>query len=181
MPTSAPSEPMSLVDDLSHDSRNARDASCGATDGNGIDRRRFLKQVELLAGGVMCGALPMVASACAPRRRYLIPSVVGDRLAVPAASADAVGGLLVEDPRSDLPIYLRRTSPGAYTAVSTKCGHRGCQVEPAADRMACPCHGSEYTFTGDILEGPTQRPLTRFRVTADADLVYIHLASSGAP
>ena len=147
----------------------------------GIDRRGFIRQMEVLAGGVMCGALPLLASACAARARYLTPTVLGDRLGVPATSADVAGGLLVEDPRSDLPIYLRRTAPGAYTAVSTKCGHRGCQVEPAADRMACPCHGSEYTFTGDILQGPTERPLRRFRVTADTEMVYIHLASSEAP
>jgi nitrite reductase/ring-hydroxylating ferredoxin subunit len=173
---------MRPLDDLSHESPRASDVTSAAPSDGGIDRRRFLKQMEVLAGGVMmCGALPLLASGCAARARYLTPTIVGDRLGVPVASADVAGGLLVEDPRSDLPIYLRRTSPGAYTAVSTKCGHRGCQVEPAADKMACPCHGSEYTFTGEILQGPTERPLTRFRVTSDAAMVYIHLASYGAP
>lgn len=172
---------MPPLDDRSNNPARVSDAPCAEQD-VGIDRRRFLKQLEVLgAAGVMCGALPLLASGCAARRRYLIPTVVGNRLGIPVVSADVAGGLLVEDPGSDLPIYLRRTAPGAYTAVSTKCGHRGCQVEPAADRMACPCHGSEYTFTGDILHGPTQRPLARFRVTAEADMVYIHLASSEAP
>ena len=174
MLTSAHSEPMPPFDDGSQ-------GSSVQDDGVGIDRRSFLKQMEVLAGGVMCGALPLFASGCAARARYLTPTVLGDRLGVPVISADVAGGLLVEDPRSDLPIYVRRTSPGAYTAVSTKCGHRGCQVEPAPDRMACPCHGSEYTFAGEILQGPTERPLTRFRVTADAAMVYIHLASNEAP
>ncbi|MDF2776422.1 MAG: Rieske (2Fe-2S) iron-sulfur domain protein [Geminicoccaceae bacterium] len=145
-----------------------------------IGRRTFLKQMEVLAGSAMCGALPLLGG-CAARARYLTPTVVGDRLAVRVADAIAAGGLLVEDPRSDLPIFLRRTPGGDYTAVSTKCGHRGCQVEPAADRMACPCHGSEYTFEGAILQGPTQRALTRFRVTSDVEHVYIHIGSSMAP
>jgi nitrite reductase/ring-hydroxylating ferredoxin subunit len=145
-----------------------------------IDRRRFLRQVEVLAGGVMCGALPLLAGGCAARARYVTPTVLGDRLAVPAARLGAAGGLLVEDPRSDLPIYLRRTADGAYTAVSTRCGHRGCQVEPGAEKMVCPCHGSEYTFAGEILQGPTERPLARYRVTADADTVYIHVATQEA-
>ena len=171
---------MPPFDDRSQGS-SVQDAPGEGTHGVGIDRRSFLKQMEVLAGGVMCGALPLFASGCAARARYLTPTMLGDRLGVPVASADAAGGLLVEDPRSDLPIYLRRTSPGAYTAVSTKCGHRGCQVEPTADKMACPCHGSEYTFAGEILQGPTERPLTRYRVTADAAMVYIHLASNEAP
>jgi cytochrome b6-f complex iron-sulfur subunit len=145
-----------------------------------IGRRTFLKQMEVLAGSAMCGALPLLGG-CAARARYLTPTVQGDRLAVRLADAIAASGLLVEDPRSDLPIFLRRTPEGEYTAVSTKCGHRGCQVEPAADRMACPCHGSEYTFEGAILQGPTQRPLTRFRVTSDVEHVYIHIGTSKAP
>lgn len=150
-----------------------------------IARRAFLKQVERIAGGVLCGALPLAAGACAARAHYVTPLVLGDRLGVPAARLAATGGLLVEDPGSELPIYLRRASDDAgsatYTAVSTRCGHRGCQVDPAADRMVCPCHGSEYTFAGAILHGPTERPLVRYRVTADAETVYIHLATREVP
>lgn len=146
----------------------------------GIDRRRFLAQLELLAGGVVCGALPLLAGGCAARAHYFTPTILGDRLAVPAARAAAEGGVLVEDPRSDLPIYLRRTLGGGYTAVSTRCGHRGCQVEAAAEKLVCPCHGSEYTFAGSILHGPTERPLVRHGVTADADTVYIHLGAQAA-
>lgn len=150
-------------------------------DDDRIDRRRFLRQVEVLAGGVVCGALPLLASGCAARARYVTPTIVGDRLAVPAARLASTGGLLVEDPRSELPIYLRRGADGAYTAVSTRCGHRGCQVDPTAEKMVCPCHGSEYTFAGEILQGPTERPLVRYEVTADADTVYIHTAPREAP
>jgi nitrite reductase/ring-hydroxylating ferredoxin subunit len=150
-----------------------------------IDRRRFLRQMEVLAGGVMCGALPLLGNACAARARYVTPSLVGDRLGIPASSLSAAeggaGGLLVEDPRSDLPIYVRRTSAGGYTAIGTRCGHRGCQVEAAAEKMVCPCHGSEYTFTGDILRGPTERPLTRYHVTADAEMVYVYIGRQVAP
>ena len=145
-----------------------------------MGRRPFLKQWVGRAVRALGGALPL-RGAGAARAVYLTPTVVGARLAVRVADAIAAGGLLVEDPRSDLPIFLRRTPGGDYTAVSTKCGHRGCQVEPAADRMACPCHGSEYTFEGAILQGPTQRALTRFRVTADVEHVYIHIGSSMAP
>ena len=167
---------MTSRDDLHEDPVGAP----SPTPGEAIGRRTFLKQIEVLAGGAMCGALPFLGG-CAARAHYLTPPVLGDRLAVPVANAIAAGGLLVEDPRSDLPIFLRRTPEGEYTAVSTKWGHRGCQVEPAADRMACPCHGSEYTYEGAILQGPTKRPLTRFRVTSDAEQVYIHIGSSKAP
>jgi len=138
-----------------------------------IGRRTFLRQIELLAGGIACGALPLLASGCAARARYMTPTVLGNRLAVRLSDL-ATGALLVEDPRADLPIYVRRTTNG-YTAVSTRCMHRGCQVEPAAEKLVCPCHGSEYAFAGDVLKGPTERALIQYRVTADADMVYIHV------
>jgi cytochrome b6-f complex iron-sulfur subunit len=53
--------------------------------------------------------------------------------------------------------------------------HRGCQVEPAEGHLVCPCHGSEYDNAGAVLKGPTQLPLIRFPVTADARFLYIAL------
>lgn len=145
-----------------------------------MDRRRFLKQVELLSGGVLCGALPLMLGGCGAARGggYVETALLGDRVAVRRADVDSGGGALVEVPGSDLPVYVRSDGAGGFSAVSTRCMHRGCQVEPTADRLACPCHGSEYTFTGEVLRGPTKLPLIRYRVSSDATAIYIHLPSA---
>lgn len=145
-----------------------------------IGRRGFLKQVEQLSGavvcGAMCGGLPLLLSGCGgARTRYVTTSRVGDRLAVRREELAVSGGVLIELPGSKLPVYLRSDGATGYLAVSTRCMHRGCQVEPAADRLACPCHGSEYTFEGAVLKGPTERPLRRYQVTSDDTSIYIHL------
>ena len=147
-----------------------------------IDRRSFLKQVEQISGGVVCGAmcggLPLLLSACGgARTRYVTTSRVGDRLAVRREELIGTGGVLVEVPGSKLPVYVRSDGATGFTAVSTRCMHRGCQVEPAADRLACPCHGSEYTFEGEVLKGPTERPLRKYQVSADETTLYIHLSA----
>jgi cytochrome b6-f complex iron-sulfur subunit len=136
--------------------------------------------MELLAGSAVCGALPGVLGACAARMRYATPEVLGDRLGVRLAEITA-NGLLVEDPGADLPIYVRKSAAGEFTAVSTRCMHRGCQVEPAAQKLVCPCHGSEYEFNGTVLQGPTERALTRYRVTTSNDMVYIHTTPERKP
>jgi cytochrome b6-f complex iron-sulfur subunit len=141
-----------------------------------IGRREFFRRTEAVAGGLLCGALPVMLSACgASRARYLTPLQQGDRLVVPRIELDRTGALLVEEPGSELPIYVHRATSGEVIAVSTRCGHRGCQVEPAATALVCPCHGSEYTFEGAILQGPTERALQRYRVSSDATNVYITL------
>lgn len=137
-------------------------------------RREFLRQLDLMAGGALCCALPVALSACAARLRYAAPEQLGDRLGVRVADITA-NGVLVELPGEDLPVYLRKGASGEYTAVSTRCMHRGCQVEPAAEKLVCPCHGSEYAFNGDVLQGPTDRPLTRYRVTTTNEMVFVHL------
>jgi cytochrome b6-f complex iron-sulfur subunit len=148
----------------------------------GMDRRRFLKQLEVLSGGALCAALPGVLSACGGARgaRYLDAALLDEQVVVQRVDVEEGGGALVEVPGSDLPVYLHSDGAGGYSAVSTRCMHQGCQVEPAADRLACPCHGSEYTFTGEVLRGPTERPLLRYQVTADAMHVYIHLPPAGS-
>ena len=84
--------------------------------------------------------------------------------------------MLVDAPGQALPLYIYRHDDGSYSTVSTRCMHQGCQVEPVAGHLICPCHGSEYTNAGEILKGPTALPLERYPTRAEGDLVVIDLA-----
>lgn len=55
---------------------------------------------------------------------------------------------------------------GSIIAISTVCTHLGCTPNwlPAESKFKCPCHGSGYYMNGVNFEGPTPRPLERFRV-----------------
>lgn len=100
-------------------------------------------------------------------------TVEGDRLAVPLASLDADGAAVLAGSSLAAPVLVRRTAEGVYTAVLLRCTHRGCTVEPAGDRLACPCHGSEFAFTGEVLQGPAADPLLRLDVTRDGDRLLV--------
>lgn len=146
-----------------------------------MNRRQFLQQMERISGGVLCSAFVLGAGGCGAARgaSYLRPTVQGDRAIVPRSSVNEKSGVLVELPDEELPVYLRSLGGDRYSAVSTRCTHRGCEVEPASDRLACPCHGSEFSFTGEVLQGPAELPLPAYRVTTDPSSVYIHLEPSG--
>ena len=46
--------------------------------------------------------------------------------------------------------------------VHIVCSHMGCDLawNAAEKSWDCPCHGSRFTFEGDIIEGPALKPLT---------------------
>ncbi|WP_096185967.1 FAD-dependent oxidoreductase [Evansella halocellulosilytica] len=56
-----------------------------------------------------------------------------------------------------------RDDDGEVHLVDTTCKHMGCEVEwNSGDRTwDCPCHGSRYSFDGDVIEGPAEEPLRK--------------------
>src|SRR5699024_10232640 len=52
-------------------------------------------------------------------------------------------------------------------AVDTTWKHIGCEVTwNSGDRTwHCPCHGSRYQYTGEVVEGPAKEPLNKIDLT----------------
>ncbi|MFC0561164.1 FAD-dependent oxidoreductase [Halalkalibacter alkalisediminis] len=56
-----------------------------------------------------------------------------------------------------------RDAEGELHVVDTTCTHMGCEVHwnDGERSWDCPCHGSRYSPSGDVLEGPAKKPLKR--------------------
>ncbi|WP_226003017.1 FAD-dependent oxidoreductase [Paenibacillus sp. BJ-4] len=54
-----------------------------------------------------------------------------------------------------------RDLQGALHLVDTTCTHMGCEVEwnEAERTWDCPCHGSRYSYQGEVIEGPAKKSL----------------------
>jgi glycine/D-amino acid oxidase-like deaminating enzyme/nitrite reductase/ring-hydroxylating ferredoxin subunit len=88
---------------------------------------------------------------------------VGDRLESATAGKVAPGEGAVIKTEHDGQVALYRAKDGTETRLSPVCTHLGCQVawNPAEKSWDCPCHGSRFTATGEILHGPALKPLSK--------------------
>lgn len=67
------------------------------------------------------------------------------------------------------PVYVLSLEDGKFAALSPICTHLGCTVEIQGSRLVCPCHGSTYDRSGQVLLGPAARSLKRYPVEHHAD------------
>jgi Rieske Fe-S protein len=58
-------------------------------------------------------------------------------------------------------------------AVSIVCTHLGCIVKPAASGFECPCHGSRFGPTGDVLRGPAPKALPWLAITHAGGTTFV--------
>jgi Rieske Fe-S protein len=67
-------------------------------------------------------------------------------------------------------IMIYRQAEGMYVTVTDICTHTGCGVnyKPSLGHFRCPCHGSEFALSGDVIRGPAARPLKTYANTFDA-------------
>jgi cytochrome b6-f complex iron-sulfur subunit len=73
--------------------------------------------------------------------------------------------------------YLVRLADGGFLALDRTCTHLGCTVPWRADegRFACPCHASTFDITGEVLGPPAPRPLDRYLVRIENEIVKVDL------
>ena len=141
----------------------------------GMDRRTFVTACACAGAGLLAGCVSMVT--------HPVPVTDGRvRLSLasfPDLTAPA-GAIKIQPAQLPDPMYVLALGGGSYVAVSPICTHRGCTVDVQGPRLVCPCHGSTYTRSGEVLRGPAQRPLAQFPLTMDGDAIVIDLASQAS-
>ena len=69
---------------------------------------------------------------------------------------------------------------GKVEVFAINCSHLGCSValNAGAKSFDCPCHGSRFLVTGQVVNGPAARPLASFPAVIDGSQVVVTLPSS---
>lgn len=131
-----------------------------------LTRRNFVKAMCLGAiGGMLVG--------CAGVPRYLLqPADSQSSVSVPISAFGQDEHLVLVAPHGRK-TYLLSRSGDEYVGVELTCTHRGCGLQVRSTELYCPCHGSRFTPTGEVLEGPAQAPLKMLNITRQGDALLI--------
>ncbi|MGB0390724.1 MAG: ubiquinol-cytochrome c reductase iron-sulfur subunit [Salibacteraceae bacterium] len=83
--------------------------------------------------------------------------------------------VLIKTDGLNFPICLSKISSDSYIASLLKCTHRNCELNVGGGIYSCPCHGSEFSITGKVLQGPADKNLQTFKTKTDNENIYIFL------
>lgn len=86
-----------------------------------------------------------------------------------------VGGAALVDSNAGA-FLLARTGGNTFVAIDATCSHESCTITGSAGNVyVCPCHGSRYSRTGQVVNGPAQASLRQFPTTFADGVVSIAL------
>lgn len=141
-------------------------------------RREFIKTI---GGALAVTTASKLLTGCAAGLAIYRGELQDEAIIIPKAEALALaapnGLMMVSAKNLPVAIVVRRLADHSLTAVSTVCTHAGCEVRVLPDAFQCPCHGSEYDVTGEVMEGPAAKALQKFAITENQDMITIKVRS----
>lgn len=94
---------------------------------------------------------------------------IGDKLKAASKDKDIDPGeaKIIFYDNKKLGVY--KDENGEIFAVDIVCSHMGCNLTWNAAELSwdCPCHGSRFTYKGDIIEGGALKPLKTYNINLD--------------
>ncbi len=138
-----------------------------------MDRRTFMSWVGL---GALSSSLPVAIAACNA-------SAATTKIQRRADGYTAVGSLktlkqtgLIENKKFAAGPLLIVSDPldsSGLIAVNATCPHRGCKVAWKQTEFVCPCHNSKFKADGSVVAGPARKPLAKFNVKTEGDVILV--------
>ena len=149
-----------------------------------ISRRRFCAGACQVASGATlaaflpaCGGGPTSPSGMPSTLDVIAGQFSGSavRATVAGSALAGVGGAALVESTAGV-FLVARTGESAFSAVDAVCTHEGCTITGAdGDAYVCPCHGSRYNRSGQVLQGPASASLRRYGATFSDGIVTIAL------
>lgn len=134
-----------------------------------MERKEFVRKVAF-SSSVLLSA-PFLFSACSDDDDDMLDGPVTiDLNDENFSSLQTVGGFAYAGD-----IIVIRSGENSYTALSKICTHESCTVSynHSSNQLPCPCHGSVFSVSGDVINGPAQASLKVYPVLKEGNVLII--------
>jgi len=141
-----------------------------------MKRKDFIKKFAI--GGSILFTTPMLFNACSDEvgdPENTNPPNNPNEIIIDLNHADFaelgdVGGFAY---KNDIIIF--RTSDTNYVALSKLCTHNQCTItyNHGSNELPCPCHGSIFSTSGTVTNGPADASLTKYTVVKEGSNLKI--------
>ena len=143
-----------------------------------MERREFVRKCGVGCLGVLASNL--LLQGCVGTR-YISGNIEGSFLSINEDTflnegKDYLKHIVVQNDALQYPIVVFRFDPNDYKALLMKCTHQGTELQVFGDRLQCPAHGSEFTNTGNVQNGPADAALRSFPVIKELKTLKIDLS-----
>lgn len=146
-----------------------------------MKRNKFLKICGLGCLGLVSGTL--LLESCAGVN-YVTGTLNNEFLEFPTAEFEIEKDnethfrkyIVVDNSNLKFPICVYRNSKSDYTALLMRCTHQGNELQVFGDRLQCPAHGSEFTKSGVVQNGPAEANLRTFPIQINQDTLTLNLS-----
>jgi Rieske Fe-S protein len=153
-------------------------------------RREFCTSAcRLATAASLAGSLGAVLQACGGGSGALgtLPSNVP---ALPTMTGTSAGGAVSVNVDASSPLsavgsaalvqsanglfLVAHTGPDTFTAVTATCTHQACTITGfTGSEYVCPCHGSRFSTSGSVQNGPATRSLRTFATRVAGSVLTI--------
>ena len=140
-----------------------------------MNRRELLKNIA--TGTATLFIVPAVVTSCEdetvdPDANGPDPNVLTiDLNEEKYSNLGNAGGFVIESS-----IIVFNTGNG-FTALSSVCTHNNCTIsyDHGSGNLPCPCHGSVFSTSGSVLNGPAETSLKKYEIEQEGDILTIPL------
>jgi cytochrome b6-f complex iron-sulfur subunit len=154
---------------ISHMSNRAKEMKSQAKP----TRRSFLNMLWIILGGVALAEFVAVAFAFLRPHKSKAGGAKADSIIIAGAIEKFAPNSVTAFVRGKF--YLARLKDGGFLALSRTCTHLGCTIPWVAKEMkfACPCHGSAFDITGNVINAPAPRPLDIYPIIVENQIIKV--------
>ena len=141
-----------------------------------MERRVFIKNCTMMCAGAV--GLSFLAAGCGTIH-YATSSLESNKIKLKKVEfIDSKNKerafVVVRSEALQFPICLYKKNNN-YNAVYMQCTHQGCELNPNKNSLVCPCHGSEFSTDGKVMNPPAEKELKQFNIITDNENIYIEL------